>query len=37
MPEYLLRMLIYYVKMNQYLEKNGLKEEMERKVFNEQE
>ena len=27
MPEYLLRMLIYYVKMNQYLEKNGMKEE----------
>ena len=37
MPEYLLRMLIYYVKMNQYLEKNGMKEEMERKVFDEQE
>ena len=37
MPEYLLRMLIYYVKMNQYLEKNGLKEEMERKAFDEQE
>lgn len=37
MPEYLLRMLIYYIKMNQYLEKNGMKEEMERKVFDEQE
>ena len=30
MPEYLLRMLIYYIKVNQYLEQNGLKEEMER-------
>ena len=37
MPEYLLRMMIYYVKMNQYLEQNGLKEEIERRVFNEQE
>ena len=37
MPEYLLRMLIYYVKMNQYLEKNELKEEMERKLFDGQE
>ena len=37
MPEYLLRMLIYYVKVNQYLEKNELKEEMERKVFDGQE
>ena len=36
MPEYLLRMMIYYIKVNQYLEKNGLKEEMERKVFDEQ-
>lgn len=35
MPEYLLRMLIYYIKMNQYLEENGMKEEIERKVFNE--
>ena len=36
MPEYLLRMLIYHVKINQYLEKNGMKEEIERKVFDEQ-
>lgn len=35
MPEYLLRMLIYYIKMNQYLEENGMKEEIERQVFNE--
>ena len=37
MPEYLLRMMIYYIKMNQYLEENGMKEEIERKVFDEQE
>ncbi len=37
MPEYLLRMLIYHVKINQYLEKNGMKEEIEKKVFDEQE
>lgn len=37
MPEYLLRMLIYYIKMNQYLEEHGMKEEIERKVFDEQE
>ena len=37
MPDYLLRMLNYYVKMNQYLEQNGVKEEMERKVFIEEE
>lgn len=36
MPEYLLRMLTYYVKMNQYLEQNGMKEEIERKVFYEE-
>ena len=36
MPEYLLRMLIYYIKMNQYLEENGMKEEFERIVFDEQ-
>lgn len=36
MPEYLLRMLVYYIKMNQYLDDNGLKEEMERKIFGEQ-
>ena len=35
-PEYLLRMLIYYIKMNQYLEENGMKEEFERIVFDEQ-
>ncbi len=37
MPEYLLRMLICHVKINQYLEKNGMKEEIEKKVFDEQE
>lgn len=37
MPEYLLRMLIYYVKMNRYLEENDMKEEIERTVFNEEE
>lgn len=37
MPEYLLRMMIYYVKMNQYFEKNGMKEEIERKVLDEKE
>ena len=36
MPEYLLRMLIYYIKTNQYLEENGIKEKFERKVLNEQ-
>lgn len=36
MPEYLLRMLIYYIKMNQYLEENGIKEKIERKIFDEQ-
>ena len=36
MPEYLLRMMVYYIKVNQYLEQNGLKEEIERKVFDEQ-
>ena len=37
MPEYLLRMLIYYIKINQYLEEHGIKEEIEREVFDEQE
>lgn len=37
MPEYLLRMLTYYIKVSQYLEQNGMKEEIERKVFNEDE
>ena len=37
MPEYLLRMLVYYIKINQYLEEHGMKEEIERKVFDEQE
>lgn len=37
MPEYLLRMLTYYIKMSQYLEQNGMKEEIERKVFHEDE
>lgn len=36
MPEYLLRMMVYYIKVNQYLEQNGLKEEIERMVFDEQ-
>ena len=36
MPEYLLRMLIYYIKMDQYLEEKGIKEEVEREIFNEQ-
>lgn len=36
MPEYLLRMMVYYIKVNQYLEQNGLKKEMERMVFDEQ-
>ncbi len=37
MPEYLLRMMTYYIKMSQYLEKNGIREEIERKAFHEQE
>ena len=37
MPEYLLRMLVYYIKINQYLEEHGMKEEIEREVFDEQE
>ena len=37
MPEYLLRMMIYYIKMSQYLERNGIREEVERTVLNEQE
>ena len=37
MPDYLLNMMIYYIRMNQYLEENGMKEEIERKVFHEQE
>ena len=36
MPEYLLRMMVYYIKVNQYLEQNGLKEEIERMVFDDQ-
>ena len=36
MPEYLLRMLIYYIKMNQYFEQKGIREEIERAVFDEQ-
>ena len=35
MPEYLLRMLHYYVKVNHYLEEKGMKEEVEREVFDE--
>ena len=26
MPEYLLHMIIYYIKMSQYLDQNGIKE-----------
>ena len=37
MPVYLLRMMTYYIKMSQYLERNGIKKEIERKVFDEQE
>ena len=37
MPEYLLRMMTYYIKMSQYLEQNGMKEEIERKALDEQE
>ena len=37
MPEYLLRMMTYYIKMSQYLEQNRIKEEIERMVFNEKE
>ena len=36
MPEYLLRMMTYYIKMSQYLEQNGMKEEIERKALDEQ-
>ena len=36
MPEYLLRMLTYYIKVSKYLEQNGMKEEIERKVFHEE-
>ena len=37
MPEYLLRMMTYYIKMSQYLEQSGMREEIERKAFDEQE
>lgn len=36
MPEYLLRMLTYYIKMSQYLEEQGMREEIEREAFNEE-
>lgn len=36
MPEYLLRMMTYYIKMSQYLEQTGMKEEIERKALDEQ-
>lgn len=29
MPEYLLCMMTYYIKMTQYLEQNGIREEIE--------
>ena len=37
MPEYLLRSLSYYVRMNKYLEEKGLKEKVEEELFNEKE
>lgn len=37
MPEYLLRMMTYYIKISQYLERSGIREEIERKAFDEQE
>ena len=37
MPEYLLRLMNYYVKMSQYLEQNGMKEEIESKALDGQE
>ncbi len=37
MPEYLLRMMTYYIKMTQYLEQNGIREEIEGKALDEQE
>lgn len=37
MPEYLLRMMTYYIKMSRYLEQSGIREEIERKAFDEQE
>ncbi len=36
MPEYLLRMLIYYIKVNRYLEETGMKEKIEQEIFDEQ-
>ena len=36
MPEYLLRMLIYYIKVNRYLEETGIKEKIEQEIFDEQ-
>lgn len=37
MPEYLLRMMTYYIKMSQYLEQNGIREEIEGKALDEKE
>lgn len=37
MPEYLLRTLSYYIRMNKYLEEKGLKEEVEEELYNEKE
>ena len=37
LPEYLLWMKTYYIKMSQYLEESGIKEEIEGKAFDEQE
>lgn len=36
MPDYLLRALSYYIRMNRYLEENGLKKQVEVEVFYEE-
>ena len=35
MPEYLLRMMTYYIKISRCLEANGIREEIERQAFDE--
>lgn len=37
MPEYLLRTLSYYIRMNKYLEEKGLKKQVDEEVFYEEE
>ena len=37
MPEYLLRALTYYIRMNKYLEEKGIKEQVEEEVFGAEE